>query len=151
MTFYRNFKNKKQVASALIEDVQKQSYTRYRNIMESTLPFNQKIKELILLKQQDISGISQELLKDIYQDPESGLAKQLELFNQKIIKDVLSDFAKAQIDGDIRKDVKLEFLLYQLQDLRKKILDEELQKMYTSEEELIMELTHFFFYGIMPK
>jgi hypothetical protein len=126
------------------------SHRNYRTIMDSDLSFSEKVKELVTLKQQDISGISQELVKDIYDNSDTELAKQLEEFGQKMIREILTDFAAAQEKGEIRKDVKLEFLLYQLRDMRKKIMDEELQKIYLNEEELIMELTKFFFYGIMP-
>ena len=58
---------------------------------------------------------------------------------------------EAQKRGDIRKDLKPEFIMYFLNKMMELIQDEHLESLYPNPQDLIMELTNFFFYGIMPR
>ena len=62
----------------------------------------------------------------------------------------MKDLKAAQKKGWIRKDIKPEFILYVLDDMYLKMTDERLLSLYKSQEDMVMELTNFFFYGIMP-
>jgi hypothetical protein len=64
---------------------------------------------------------------------------------------IIKDYAKAQKRGDIRQDMKIEFILWYLNKMLDLMEDEALQKMYDSPQDLIMEMVNFFFYGIMPR
>ena len=63
---------------------------------------------------------------------------------------VLEDYLKAQKSGDVRPDIKPEFILYFLNYMFEMVRDEQLAKLYDSPQSLIMELVSFFFYGILP-
>ena len=62
----------------------------------------------------------------------------------------MEDFAIAQKEGNIRKDVKVEFLIYYLNHMLELTHDEYLLKLYPTPQELILEITNFFFYGVLP-
>ena len=66
------------------------------------------------------------------------------------IKVITNWYLKAQKDGDIRKDIKPEFIVYFLNHLMEMAKDEKLLNLYDNPHELIMELTNFFFYGLLP-
>ena len=70
---------------------------------------------------------------------------------QENIQMVLNDYLKAQKRGDIRKDIKPEFILYFLNHMITMTDDDQLSSLYSSPQDMIMELTNFFFYGILPR
>jgi len=151
MTFYRNFKNKDELVEVMIAQLQGEGLEAYYKIMNENLPFDEKIKQLIQFKYERSKGISKEFLKDIYQSDNPEMLKLLENAQQKAQKTIIKDFKKAQKEGTIRADLKMEFIIYMLNDINNKIMDPQLHKIYPSEEKLIMELTRFFFYGILKK
>ncbi|WP_020539018.1 TetR/AcrR family transcriptional regulator [Lewinella cohaerens] len=150
MTFYRNFSNKNEIAQHVLTKVVEHSTSRYEKIMNQDIAFPAKIVELVILEREESKGISQEFLKDIYQNEDSSLQSLIEQYQEEGRERIMRDMKKAQEKGWIRKDLKLSFLLYTLNDLDKKARDEELLAMYEKPEDLIMELTNFFFYGILP-
>lgn len=151
MTFYRHFENKEDVAFQVIDNLYHNNYKTYREIMDSSAPFAEKVVQMIKTKRDNVTGISKELVKDIFENNNEKLQNLIQGLRQKNIENILKDFAKAQENGEIRKDIKLEFILYILNDMNNKMQDEQLQKLYQNEEDLIMELTNYFFYGIMSE
>lgn len=149
MTFYRNFKNKDELVEAIIEQLRSEGQEGYDKIMNQEIPFHQKIEQLIQFKYERSKGVSKEFIKDIYQSDNPKMVKRLEIEQQKIIKTIIKDFKKAQKEGAIRADLKMDFIVYMLNDINHKIMDPQLNKIYPSEEKLIMELTRYFFYGIL--
>lgn len=151
MSFYRSYKNKNAIAEALIEQVFNNSIRRYNQIMESDADFRIKVGSLVKLKYEDVKGISEEFINDIYKKDSSTLSQKLENYRQQSLAQVRQDFIKAQKNGEIRKDLNIDFMMYMLNDMNIKLFDKELLKIYKTEEALIMELTNFFFYGILPQ
>ena len=149
MTFYRYFKNKEDIAKQVMQYVFNQSKLKYMNIMENNDDFRTKVNKLVILKHNDVQGISAEFINEIYQNKTSNLYKTLEDSKKEMQNIVLSDFKKAQENGDIRQDLNLNFIVFMLNDINEKLLDKKLNKMYPNKEALIMELTNFFFYGIL--
>lgn len=149
MTFYRNFKNKDAIALGVLDIIHNQSFNRYRAIMDKTSPFDDKVSALIQLEYEQVKGISTAFVEDIYKNP--SFKELMADHQQKMQKEVIKDFSKAQQKGDIRADIKMDFILYMLKDMNTKMLDTELHKIYQTEEEIAMELTRFFFYGIFSK
>ncbi|MBK5209780.1 MAG: TetR/AcrR family transcriptional regulator [Flavobacteriaceae bacterium] len=150
MTFYRNFKNKNEVAEKVIDNFTQSYMSKYKSIMNDEEPFKFKAQKLVALEHETVIGISQEFIKDIYQKDDSELVNKLEKFRKNVINDMMFEFKQAQEKGEIRKDLNLDFMLYMLNDINDKILDEKLNKMFPKKEDLVMQLTNFFFYGILP-
>ena len=150
MTFYRNFTNKNEVANKLLDQIVNASISEYRTIMNQDIPFSDKVHQLIQLKHRRSNGISQEFLNDVYMHY-THLKNRLEEYREQMLKDIIRDLKKAQKKGEIRKDIKPAFILYMLNLLNEKLLDEQLIAIYNNTSDLIMELTKFFFYGISPE
>lgn len=151
MTFYRNFKNKNDVAKRVLLDLIEQSEQLYLEIMTQDIAYSEKIRQSIKIKHEFWSGVSQEFLTDLYQRNESGLLEILETYGEKSRKRALEDLKDAQAKGWIRQDIRPAFLLYMMNDMNKKLMDKELVSQYDDMTDFIMELTNFFFYGIMPR
>ena len=151
MTFYKYFPNKVALTKYLISDLVSENMEKYRSIMDQDIPFPEKVERTIEMKLQQSKDVSQEYLRDVTQNPDPEIAEFIMRKRQEALQKVLSDYLKAQRQGNIRKDMKPEFILYFLNHIVEMIADEKLVNLYDTPEELIAELTRFFFYGILPR
>ncbi|MFZ1807292.1 MAG: TetR/AcrR family transcriptional regulator [Cyclobacteriaceae bacterium] len=149
MTFYRHFQNKHEVANRVIIEVFEHGLQEYRNIMQLQAPFSEKVEKLLVLKRRETLNLSEEFLRDIYQTDQPDLKNRLEKYGKVMRNELMDDFKRAQENGWIRKDIKLEFILYMLDQMDKIIQDKSLLSIYNNVQESSMELTKFFFYGIL--
>lgn len=151
MTFYRQFENKGQLAElVLIREMQKGS-SAYDAIMALPIPFADKIARFVQLKHELSKDVGEEFLKDIHKTDNAILQSQVEANQREMIAKLKTDLEKAQKKGEIRSDLKIDFVMYMLQGLNEKMFDERLASMYESPHGLIMELTNFFFYGLISE
>lgn len=150
MTFYRAFPNKIELAKAMLQEMFDESMNEYKAIMAKDIPFEEKVREQLLLKFKGTQGISAELVRDIYSNQEWGLREYMEQRTEQALKVIMDDFAQAQQKGWIRQDMRLGFILYLFHKMQEWITDEQLLASYRDTHGLIMEITNFFFYGLIP-
>lgn len=148
MTFYRFFENKIELAALMLTEVYENALADYNKIMKSNLPFPEKIRQTVLLKHQGTIDISEEFLSDVYQSEEPVIQELLAKYSAISRKGLRDDFTKAQKEGWIRKDLKIDFLMYMMDSMGERLFDEKLKAMFGNSHDLVMELTNFFFYGI---
>lgn len=149
MTFYRNFKNKNEVARVVLKELTTQSRNDYQRIMENgQFDFSEKMAQLIELKHQSVKNMSNDFLADLHHPSFAELVADLEKEREKSLQMIKRDFRKAQKEGFIRKDLKIDFIMYMFNDIGQKAHDENLLKIYKNSSDLIMALTNFCFYGI---
>ncbi|MBN1951346.1 MAG: TetR/AcrR family transcriptional regulator [Bacteroidales bacterium] len=151
MTFYRYFSNKNDLAKEVIEKMFSDMYTGYRSLMDQDIPFEEKVKQQLMMKFEGTNEISAELVKDIYGDPGSELFSVWKSRADKIVQVVLDDYKEAQKKGWIRQDLNVEFILYMSNKTVQIASDPQAQAMYPDMQSLIMEIANMFFYGIMPR
>jgi hypothetical protein len=94
--------------------------------------------------------MSEEFFRDVYAYDDPGLHDFVQAHLGKWIKKIHESFLEAQRKGDIRKDMKPEFIVYFLNHMSDMMNDENLKKLYPNPQEQIRELMNFFFYGILP-
>jgi AcrR family transcriptional regulator len=150
MTFYKYFKNKIELTKYLLNQIYSEQIRAYREIMNKQIPYPDKVKNMIHLKHEHTKMISQEFIHDLYKNPIPEIAELMEKFKQESLKEILSDLNDAKDNGDIRENLKPELIIYFLNHMREMVEDGNLLSIYESPNELIMELTNFFFYGILP-
>ena len=151
MTFYKYFKNKGDLAKYVINQIVSEAKDKYRGIMDQEIPFVDKVKQMIQMKMEQTDGLSRESLGEFVHGTEPDIAEMLHRVRQEMFQLILQDFIEAQKKGDIRQDVKPEFILYFFNHMLEMLSDEELVQLYHSPRALIIELTNFFFYGILPR
>jgi AcrR family transcriptional regulator len=151
MTCYKYFTNKTAMAKYLIEDMFETGVKVYKEIYSSDIPYEEKVKKLVDLKMNNAHEMSQELLDDIYKFQDEELFETIENIKKKMIGIYLDDIREAQKKGEIRSDVKPEFLLYFLNNLTEMLTDQQVTRLYPNPEQMIAEVMNFFFYGIMPR
>lgn len=151
MTFYKHFRNKGELVKTWIAEMSDEVMEKYRKLMDSDLPFEEKVRETINMKLQGTDGMSQEFFADYIPHAEPELRDFIHHRMHETMGSVINDYAEAQKRGDIRQDMKIEFILWYLNKMFELMEDESLQQMYDSPQDLILEMVNFFFYGIMPR
>ncbi|KPL13559.1 MAG: hypothetical protein AMS26_13955 [Bacteroides sp. SM23_62] len=151
MTFYKHFKNKNELVKTWITELTDEAMEKYRKLMDSDLPFKEKVRETINMKLEGSDGMSKEFFSDYIPHAEPELHDFIHQRMHETMGLIINDYAEAQKRGDIRQDMKIEFMLWYLNKMFELMEDESLQQMYDSPQDLIMEMVNFFFYGIMPR
>ena len=151
MTFYKHFKNKTDLAKKVIDRMIEERTALYKEIMSRDIPFAEKIRLTVQQKIEQTTDLSRELFLDLnkYADPD--FREFLDRKTAEGIRMILQDYLEAQRNGDVRPDIKPEFILYFLNHIITLVRDENLVHMYESPQDLIIELTNFFFYGILTR
>ena len=151
MTFYRNFENKLHVAEIVLVGLAEKGLADYHAIMKAEIPFNEKIQRLVQMEHDHSENLSEDFIRDIYGADDPKLKNILEELQKKTSEALRKDLSEAQKKGEIRKDLKIDFIIYMINGLNEKLLDERLTSLFGNTQELAVELTNFVFYGIMPK
>lgn len=149
MTFYRNFSNKNELLEQLLNIENMSNRAQFRKIMDQDIPFKDKI-ELYMDKQaKDFKSTSNTLLEDIMTSNSTSLKDLLKKNSDQAIQDFLERIIEAQKKGEIRAGLDPQFILYMMNDLRTKFEDPKLLAMYKSKAEMTMQVTNYFFHGIL--
>jgi len=151
MTFYRKFQNKYEVAEKVLAQLAQKGLEDYNEIMKAAVPFNRKIQLLVKMKHDSAENLSEDFIRDVYGAQDPKLKNILEEAQIRSSEAFYKDLIQAQKKGELRKDLKIDFVIYMINSLKEKMLDKNLTSMYSSTQQLADELTNFVFYGIMPK
>ena len=104
--------------NCIIEEISESGLKAYKAIFNSDIPYDEKVKKMIELKLSNSHEISQELLDDIYKNQDEEYLKQLNISKRKMFGIYLDDFERLR-KGEIRDDIKPEFILFFLNNLQK--------------------------------
>lgn len=151
MTFYKYFSNKSDLVKSLMDGILQDALGKYRQIIDSNKPYSAKVEEMIKLKREQVSTMSSEFFREYAQSTDPEMIRHLNQLSQESIAMITGDLRKAQQQGDIRKDVKVEFIMHMMNHLIEMTHDDRLQELYKSPEDLVMEITQFIFYGILDR
>lgn len=148
MTFYRFFDNKIDLVRYIINDIAEEGLLMYKSIMSREVPFEEKIKETIRMKQDAANQYSEQFLKDMYSGGKNEIMELLQKISGESMALVMEDYRKAQADGFIRKDLNLAFIPYLLNKILEMVNDPVLLSLYGDIHSVMREVTSLFFYGI---
>ena len=151
MTFYKFFSNKLDLAKYLLNSIFDTAIQEYSDIIESHNPFPSKLKELIDLKRRNTEQIGTEFIAELLQNPEPEIAEIYKTQRERSLNLTMDFLKRAKDTGDIRPDMKLEFILWFLNKMLDMSTDEYLNQLYQTPQQLALEMTNFFFYGILNR
>lgn len=151
MTFYRYFTDKIELAKVIFDNEAREGYKKFKEIIsdENILP-EEKINRILLLKFEGTNDLSQEFLRDFYLVKGSGLAEHAEKITTEIWQSVISDFRLAQAKGIFRKDMNPEFFFLISQKVIEMFNDKKIVQLFSSTQEMLMEMAKLLLYGISP-
>ena len=151
MTFYKYFDNKMVLAQKIMEKLFDDNYELYLTLMKKPIPFKEKVEEVVRLKRELSQNFSKEFISDLL----SSESEELKLFfhekSQRIMTSFMEDIKKAQQTGEVRANIKPELMLFMLNQMMNMGDNEQIKAMYNSTSEMAVEITEFFFYGIMNR
>lgn len=148
MTFYKFFPNKIDLALTILDNLVQSSMIKFKNIIDSNLPFSKKLEEIFLLKIEGVDNFSMEFINDIYTNPEIGLLDYMEEQKQKSMQLTVDFYSNAQQKGFIRSDVKIDFILAFSNQIMEMMKNEQLMAQYAQPQDFIIESMNVLFYGI---
>jgi len=151
MTFYKFFPNKIELARTILRLVMDKAIIDFRQLIESDCSFKDKVHQMFVMKLEGTKNISAEFIQDIYHNPKLGLMEDMEAYSQKSFQLFVDFLKEAQVQGRIRKEVKIEFILSYINQMTHMMNDEALMTHYESPQDLIMESVNFLFYGLLPR
>jgi len=150
MTFYKYFSNKIELVKYIWNEWYDMAFGRYDEINAMNIPVTEKLPLMIQWKMELISDMSEEFIEEYFHvDPE--LEKFIQDYLQKSLRRFMDYIICWQKNGDIRPEIRPEFLIAVIDKLQELFGDENLKKLYTSNTEFIHELHKLFFYGIVPR
>ena len=148
MTFYRQFKDKFEVAKKVLDQFTQDGLDKYRAIMEQDISFHEKLKLTTLLKQEASEDISREFINDIMLDQNSDLKNHMMTIQQNFELEIKSHFEAAQKNGEIRSDLNLEFVMLFNRKVAEFINDEHFRQLFPDPQELIMQIMNITLFGM---
>lgn len=123
----------------------------YEQIFNRNIPFIEKVMELIYYIMGSVKEISPDLIRDIVKQDNPHL-KDYMLSKIEFQKDLsLKYIIIEQKKGNFRNDVKLEFISFFLVHINELALEERLNNIYDSTDELVSQLTKMFYFGILSR
>ncbi len=151
MTFYKYLKNKNDLVKQIIEHTLGKAMVKYRKIMEQDIPFTEKARQSIALKMEQTEEMSNEFFEDYFLHGDPELSDYLNKKVSESIGIIMKDYIKAQKKGELRADIRPEFILYFLNYMTEMAKDQQLLALYKNPGDLVRELINFFFYGIIER
>lgn len=148
MTFYKFFPNKIALVHSILSEIYDESLNEFKDILASNIEFTEKMKQLFILKRKSAQGISIELLKDINQLQDDKLSLLIEEKGKESLNLFIDFLIESQKNKLMRSDIKIDFVLFQLNQMNLIFENPNLVNQYENPEELIMESMRFLFYGL---
>ena len=149
MTFYKYFPNKNELIKHLMNSWLKQVEKTINEFDGTEVPFTEKIKILLRLKEESTGKFSKEFLAE-YMNPDPDLQNFFRDFYARATTFFIDFIKKAQQKGEVREDIKPEFLVAVLNKMLELAKDETLLSLYSRVTDFSLEINNFIYCGILP-
>ena len=150
MTFYKFFPNKIELAKTVLNNVFEDALSKIRRLHEEHESPDKTLKKILQLKAEGTKDISEEFIKDLYAQPEGELKSYMEEKTRWIYTEIMNVYEKGKEDGWVRKDLNIPFFMAFSRSVIDSFSKDEVLHHFDSLQEMIMEITNIFIYGISP-
>ncbi len=151
MMFYRYFRNKDAIAMYILEQIFSDAWSKFDEILAEDIPFEEKIRRIAAVKMEMADEYSREFLNELLADEDSECGKFLMKQRKESYEFTRKIYTDAQERGDIRKDIKIDFIMFVMEYLAGIIKDERVQSMYPDMSQLVHEMFALLFYGMLSR
>jgi AcrR family transcriptional regulator len=139
-TFYKYFENKAALARRIDELWIEEALQRIDGIHKAELPFPEKMKQILAIKQELAARPGPEFLEDLI---------HLDIDLSHAFRRVMHFLIEGQQQGDIRADVRPEFLMAAFDILNSLQHDPRIRDLYEDAEALAGDVFKLFYYGAL--
>jgi AcrR family transcriptional regulator len=139
-TFYKYFDNKAALAQHIDELWIEEALQRIDEIEEAEAPFPEKMKQILAVKQELAARPGPEFLEDLI---------QLDIDLSHAFRRVMRFLVRAQEEGDIRPDVRPEFLMAAFETLNRMQHNPRIRELYEDAETVARDVFKLFYYGAL--
>ncbi len=151
MTFYRHFKSKNDLVKFILKEIFSQGRNEIDEVLALDLPFEEKMKKILLLKIEYSNKYSPEFLSEFILSSDPEIKKFVDEENAKSFIQLKQIFSNAQKNYEIRPDIKIELIMFIASLMRDIFQNKNLNKLYPDTSSLMVEAFSFFYYGILTK
>jgi AcrR family transcriptional regulator len=151
VTFYKFFANKIELAKAVFDEVVDEGRQKFRRITAESVTSEEWISKILLLKMEGTNDVSEEFLQDFYGNPDLGLKTYVEEKTASEWNNMLQELRLAQEKGFLRKNLNVEFFYLLAQKTGETLTDNKFLRLFSTPQQLVMELANFFAYGMSPQ
>ncbi|MFC2165008.1 TetR/AcrR family transcriptional regulator, partial [Acidobacteriota bacterium] len=151
MTFYKYFENKLDISRTVINQIMNEKEKEYRILRDVDMPYVEKAKLIVQKKMEGAEEFSQEFADDILRSGDPEIVELMTQRTRQVMEIFISDLISAQEKGQVRGDVKPDFVLYVIESMKDMIMNEKFSNLFDSRKEMMADLTNFFFYGILSR
>jgi len=142
MTFYKYFSNKTDLVEHIFNNWIEKGFEKLDEINALTIPFPEKIEMMFKWRTELVSKMSTEFIEEVL---------PIDLQYGKITERILKFIVDSQKKGDIRPEIRPEFIAAVIDKMHELARDEKLMRMYPSYIEFNRELKDFFWFGLLPR
>jgi AcrR family transcriptional regulator len=142
MTFYRYFPNKSELVKHIWRNWIDEGFEKFDEIREMDIAFPEKLQKMFEWKQELVSKMSTEFIDEF-------LSVHLDL--EEITQRFFQFIVEAQERGEVRPEIRPEFLMAVLDKLWELVFYDDLLKKYPNIVEFNREIKDFFWYGIISR
>lgn len=139
-TFYKYFENKEALARRIDEIWIEGALQKIEKIETANIPFSTKMQQIMAVKQSLSARPGPEFMEDLM---------NLNIDLSHAFKRVMHFFIKSQQEGDIRADIRPEFLLAAFTALNNMQYDPNIRLLYNDPEALAGDVFKLFYYGAL--
>ena len=150
MTYYKHFPHKLELAVTILDEVFEKNIDKVRALHHEHETPEKTLRKIIQLKSEGGRGISEEFIKDLYASPDVDLKSYIEEKTRNVMAEITKVYEIGMEDGWVRKDLNIPFFLLYIQKTFGIFSEDEMLHFFDSPQEMIMELTNLFVYGISP-
>ena len=149
MTFYKYFPNKNELIKHLMNSWLRQVERTINEFDGMDVDFKEKIKILLRLKEESASKFSKEFLAE-YMNLDPELQNFFKELNERETTFFIDYIKKAQQNGEVREDIKPEFLIAVISKILELGKDGTLLSLYKGTTDFSLEVNKFIYYGVLP-
>ena len=145
MTFYKYFENKFVLAEHVVQEMLNKGWQKLDEVDAMPIPFPEKLQIMLNYKLDLTKQMGDDFVEEFLKMPI--LAQE----RQKWLERIMRFLTQAQERGEIRPEIRPEFILIMAKKIQEFAEDPQVKALYPSYIELTREVWDFFYYGIVTR
>lgn len=148
VTFYKHFRNKEDLVNSLLDKMYEEDKVFMQKILDTSPTFRDEIEQMIDYEV-NVRDMNFYVNNIDYLNKNGVVRNHMDYIFEKRLEQGLEWIKLGKEKGRINADVKPEFILAIFKKFFEMTEDKELLQHYKSGKELMKDIDHFFFYGIV--